>query len=221
MTDAPQQHSSPHDRPPIHTHHSDPTATSSNAAPYQAISIPCDGQNQPGITPPSSVPDHRPLVGLLSPSNLPNLTLFEASGNHGVTPAVGSPSRTNSVGAGIMPELRHDAIIAPPVHHNLSQPPPPPPPQRQSMAHVQQHALAASPIAPNQGVAKRVRPPPKVWCHECKAGFHAKKALNRHLDDCHSEEKKCIHSNCDFTYVIKRKLEDHLQKIHGKKKVPR
>jgi hypothetical protein len=196
MTNSPQRYPSPHDRPLVHTHPSDSTAASSNAGPYQTIGIPCDGRN------------------------LPNLTLFEASGNYGVTPAgVGSSSGTNSVGAGIMPGLQVSEIyklchrpMALPVHHNPSQS------QSQSMAQFQQHALAASRIAPNQGVVKpeRARPSPKVWCPEpqCKGGFHAKKALNRHWDDCHSEEKKCYY--CNFTYVGKRKLEAHLQKMHGK-----
>ncbi|KAH9958084.1 hypothetical protein BGW80DRAFT_1565088 [Lactifluus volemus] len=88
--------------------------------------------------------------------------------------------------------------MAPPVHHNPS--------QSQPMAQVQQHASAASPIAPNQGVVKRIRRPPKVWCPkpQCAVGFHAKKALNRHLEDCHSEKKKCYYSGCTFTYVGRR-----------------
>ncbi|KAH9958092.1 hypothetical protein BGW80DRAFT_1377451 [Lactifluus volemus] len=177
-------HPSSHDRPPVHIHTSDFTAASSNAGPYQrAIGIPFD-------------------VDLPSPSDLPNPTLFEESGSHGVT----SPGGTNSVGAAIIPDLQVLGIyklcygaMAPPVHHNPSQSQS----QPQSMAQVQQH---------------RIRPPPKVWCHkpQCKAGFHAKKALNRHLEDCHSEKKKCHYPDCNFTYVGKRKLDAHLQKIHGK-----
>ncbi|KAH9958088.1 hypothetical protein BGW80DRAFT_169585 [Lactifluus volemus] len=183
MTNTPQQYPSPHDQPPVHTH-------------------------------PSSVPDHRPLVDSPSPSDLPNLTLFEESGNHGVIPTVvGSPSGTNSVGAGITPELFHGAM-APPVRHNPS----PSPSQPQSMAQFLRQALGASRIAPNQGVVKRARPPPKVWCPKpgCKRGFHAPKALNRHLEDCHSEEKNCYHSGCDFSYIGKRKLEAHLQSFMEK-----
>jgi hypothetical protein len=209
MTNAPQQYPSPHDQPPVHTHPSDFTAALSNSGPYQTVGIACNGQNLPGITPPSSVPDHRPLIDSPSPSNLPNLT-----GNHGVIPAVvGSPSGTNSVGAGITPELFHGAM-APPVRHSPS----PSPSQPQSMSQFQQQALAASRIAPNQGVVKRARPHSKVWCLKpgCKKGFHATKALNRHLEDCHSELKNCYHSGCDFSYVGKRKLEAHLQKFHGK-----
>ncbi|KAH9958091.1 hypothetical protein BGW80DRAFT_169645 [Lactifluus volemus] len=203
----PEQHPSPHDRPPVHIHPSEFTAASFNAGPYQTIGMPCDGQNQPGRTPPSSVPGHRPLVDSPSPSDLSNLTL-EASGNHGVTPtAEGSSSGTNSVGAGIMPELRHGAMALP-VHHNLS--------HSQPMAQVQQHAPAASPIALKQRVVKRIRPPPKVLCPKCDAGFHAPKALKRHEEDCHSEKKNCDYPGCDYTYIGKRKLEVHLQKRHGK-----
>ncbi|KAH9958079.1 hypothetical protein BGW80DRAFT_1377375 [Lactifluus volemus] len=53
-------------------------------------------------------------------------------------------------------------------------------------------------------------------CRFCERNFHAVKALNRHMDDIHSEEKKCYHVDCDFTYIGKRKLENHLVKRHGK-----
>ncbi|KAH9958080.1 hypothetical protein BGW80DRAFT_1449561 [Lactifluus volemus] len=53
--------------------------------------------------------------------------------------------------------------------------------------------------------------------------FHARKALNRHIDDMRSGKtrKSCDYPNCDFTYVRKAQNGNHLQKVHGKAPPPR
>jgi len=72
----------------------------------------------------------------------------------------------------------------------------------------------AIPVAPNRSVEKSRDLGTR--CRFCERNFHAVKALNRHMDDIHSEEKKCYHVDCTFTYIGKRKLENHLIKRHGK-----
>jgi hypothetical protein len=110
---------------------------------------------------------------------------------------------------GGMPTLSHFNAghdpMAPPVHQDE-------PSQSQSAAHVHQPTSAASPVTPNQGVVEG--PDPNIWCFICEKDFHAKKALNRHIDDLHSEEKPCNYTSCSFTCKGKRKMRKHLEKVH-------
>jgi hypothetical protein len=85
--------------------------------------------------------------------------------------------------------------------------------QSQLLAQVDQHTSAAPQVAPNQvsDVDQRWKP----WCYICDKGFHARKALTRHNDDCHSLPRSCKYPDCNFTYTGSRKLQNHLQNVHA------
>jgi hypothetical protein len=109
-------------------------------------------------------------------------------------------------GSGVVPTLSPQVFgiyvnpgygpMAPPaVHCEPSQP--------HSTAQILRNTSEAPRLALNQ-VAEATRDQ-KTWCFRCKRKFHARKALNRHIDDMRSGKtrKSCDYPNCDFTYVRK------------------
>jgi hypothetical protein len=211
ITSTPQEHPSLHDPSPVYAHPPDSTAGSFNAELYQPIDILCNDQFQPRRTSPSCACDYGPLMDPL-PSLGGNffLHLHTVLEECGATPAMGPMSEADPFGG--MPTLSdqfsrtnfdpgHDPI-APPLH----------PSGLQLAAHVHQHISTAS-VPPNQGVV--VNEDLGSSCIICGRKFHAKRALNRHMDDVHSKRKRCHRRNCSFTYIGKRKLQNHLHKVHG------
>jgi hypothetical protein len=175
--------------PPVRTHSLDSTVASFNAQSYQTTDISRNGQTISGnfFSPHRTVPDTTPTG--VEPQR-------QASTNPTCIPSTMSP-QTFVVNV----NTDHNPMALS-VHHELS--------QSQSTAQALQHTSTASRLA------LKTRQDPKAWCSHCNRSYHARKALNRHMDDMHSEKKNCGYPHCNFTYKGKRKLEAHLQKAHGK-----
>jgi uncharacterized Zn-finger protein len=57
--------------------------------------------------------------------------------------------------------------------------------------------------------------PKRYRCSVCGKELHAQNAVKRHLDDVHSDPKKCSESGCNEMIIGKRKLKVHLKDAHN------
>jgi hypothetical protein len=178
--------------PPVRTRSLDSTVASLNVDSYQNTDMSSNGQTISG----NFFSPHR---------TLPDTTLTieprrQASACPTCIPSTLSPETfVVNVNADRYP-------MVPPLHHELS--------HSRSTPQLLQHPLTASQLA------LKMRQDPKTWCFHCNRSFHARKALNRHMDDIHSGKKSCGYPKCNFTYTGKRKLRAHLQNAHDKAPPP-
>jgi hypothetical protein len=82
----------------------------------------------------------------------------------------------------------------------------------QSSSNIHRHISEASSISTN--VSAEISQDVNVSCVFCGRQFHARKALNRHVDDFHSAPIQCSRT-CNFWCVGRRKMQYHLKKTHG------
>jgi hypothetical protein len=216
-TNALQEHASLHDSSPGHAYRADSGARCFNVELYQAINPPCSGRIQRGRTSPCASSPGSSMDP--SSSRKGNFFLHHCTftEEYSATPAeaaeAAEPDELTSKAnpSGIMPTLSAQVTVThvDPGHGRMT-----PSACYSESSQSYQHTSATPSVKPNWGV--EIGEDLGTWCFDCERTFHARKALNRHNDDVHSEKKKCYYLNCKFTYIGRRKLQNHLHKVHGK-----